>query len=108
MTRFPDVLLWRAETADGRDGTAELVAEVETSDTLNEDEVAEWAAYGKFPAPFHLAVPAGSEERAIRLLKKRAVRVSQLWSYEIVGGEVIFGQYLELPALEEARVVHCE
>jgi hypothetical protein len=84
--RSPDVLVWRAETADGRDGTAELVAEIETSDALSKDEVAEWPAYGTLPAPFHLVVPAGPEEQAIRLLKKKAVRVSQLWSYEVVGG----------------------
>lgn len=96
---FPDVLVWRADAGDGRDGTAELLVEVETSDSLNEKEVGEWAAYGKLPAPFYLVVPAGLEEEAIRLLKKKAVRVSQLWSYKIVGEEVIFSQYLELPAL---------
>jgi hypothetical protein len=106
--RFPDVLVWRSDSADGRDGTAELVAEVETVDSLNEGEVAEWAAYGKLPAPFHLVVPVGAEEEAIRLVKKKAVRVSQLWSYQVVAGEVIFRQYLELPALEEARVVRRE
>jgi hypothetical protein len=106
--RFPDVLIWRSDRADGRDGTAELVAEVETSDTLQEDEVAQWATYGSLPAPFHLVVPAGSEPEAIRLVKKKAVRVSQLWSYTIVGGEVIFSQFLELPALEDTRVVQLE
>jgi hypothetical protein len=103
--RFPDILVWRAEAGDGRDGTAELVAEIETADTLAVNEVSEWAAYGRLMVPFHLIVPVGSEEQAIRLLKKRSVRVSQLWSYEIVGGEVIFSQYLELPALSGARVV---
>ncbi len=106
--RFPDVLIWRSDRADGRDGTAELVAEVETSDTLLEEEVAQWVAYGKLPAPFHLVVPAGFEPEAIRLLKKKAVRVSQLWSYTIVSGEVIFTQFLELPALEDTRVVQLE
>ena len=50
-------------------------------------------------------VPVGAEEEAIRLVKQKAVRVSQLWSYELVGGEVIFSQYLELPSLAEGRVV---
>lgn len=106
--RFPDVLVWRSDSVEGRDGTAELVAEIETSDSLNEDEVAEWAAYGKLPAPFHLVVPQGAEEEAIRLVRKKSVRVSQLWSYQVVGGEVIFRQYLELPALDAARVVRHE
>lgn len=102
--RFPDVLVWRSDTADGRDGTAELVAEVETVDSLNEEEASEWAAYGKLPALFHLVVPVGAEEEAIRLVKKKAVRVSQLWSYQFVGGQVIFSQYLELPSLAEGQV----
>lgn len=104
--RFPDVLVWRADAGEGRDGSAELVAEIETSDSLAENEISEWATYGKLMVPFHLVVPVGSEEHAIWLLKQRSVRVSQLWSYEIVGGEVIFSQYLELPALPVARVVH--
>ena len=106
--RFPDVLVWRSDAAAGRDGTAELVAEVETADSLNDEEASEWAAYGKLPAPFHLVVPVGAEEETIRLVKKKAVRVSQLWSYEFVGGEVIFSQYLELPSLAESRVVQHE
>jgi hypothetical protein len=49
-----------------------------------------------------------SEPEAIRLLKKKAVRVSQLWSYTIVSAEVIFTQFLELPTLENTRVVQFE
>jgi hypothetical protein len=103
--RYPDVLVWRAESSAGRDGTAELVVEVETADSIDEHEIAEWSAYAKLPALFFLVVPTGMEEETIRLLKKRAVRVSQLWSYQLVGEEVIFRQYLELPALEQTRVV---
>ena len=106
--RFPDVLIWRTDRADGRDGTAELVAEVETSDTLQEDEVSQWVAYDRLPTPFHLVVPAGSEPEAIRLVKKKAIRVSQVWSCTIVGGELIFSQFLELPAPEDSRVVQFE
>jgi len=106
--RFPDVLIWRSDRANGRDDTAELVAEVETSDSLQQEKVAQWVAYGRLPAPFQLVVPAGSEPEAIRLVKKKAVRVSQLWSYTIVGGEVIFSQFLELSALEDTRVVQLE
>jgi hypothetical protein len=106
--RFPDVLVWRSDSADGRDGTAELVAEVETVDSLDDEEALEWAAYGRVPAPFHLVVPVGAEEEAIRLVRKKAARVSQLWSYQLVGGEVIFSQYLELPSLDQGRVVRQE
>ena len=105
---FPDVLVWLQEHSGHRDGTAELITEVETADSLDHAEVAEWVAYSKIPAPFYLVVPSGSEPEAIRLLKKKAVRVLQLWSYQIVGGEVIFRQYLELPGLEETRVVRRE
>ena len=49
---FPDVLIWRSDRANGRDRTAELVAEVETSDSLQEEEVAQRVAHRRLPAPF--------------------------------------------------------
>jgi len=98
--RFPDVVVWRAEAGDGRDGTAELIAEVETSDTLTDTEViSEWTGYARVPAPFYLVVPEGFETKAIHLLRKTPVRVSQLWSYRIEGHEILFTQFISLPAL---------
>ena len=84
-------MVWRAEANDGRDGSAELIAEVETSDTLTDDEViSEWTGYARVPAPFYLVVPEGLENKAILLLRKTPVRVSQLWSYRIEGSEIMF------------------
>jgi hypothetical protein len=98
--RFPDVVVWRAEAREGRDGSAELIAEVETSDTLTEEEVVlEWSGYARVPAPFYLVVPEGLETKAIHLLRKTPVRVSQLWSYRIEGPEIMFTQFTTLPAL---------
>jgi hypothetical protein len=98
--RFPDVVVWRTEAGDGRDGTAELIAEVETSDTLTEGEViSEWSGYARVPAPFYLVVPEGLENKAIRLLRKTPVRVSQLWSYRIEGHEIMFTKFIALPSL---------
>jgi len=51
-SRFPDVLIGSSDRANGRDGTAELVPEVETSDSLQEDEVAQRVAHRRLPAPF--------------------------------------------------------
>jgi hypothetical protein len=61
-----------------------------------------------FQRPFTWLFRRVSEPEAIRLLKKKAVRVSQLWSYTIVSAEVIFTQFLELPTLENTRVVQFE
>lgn len=98
--RFPDVVVWRAEANDGRDGSAELIAEVETSDTLTDDEViSEWTGYARVPAPFYLVVPEGLENKAILLLRKTPVRVSQLWSYRIEGSAIMFTPFMTLPAL---------
>jgi hypothetical protein len=44
-------------------------------------------------------VPAGLEDKTVRLLKKRRVRVSQLWSYRVDGQEILFEQFLELPGI---------
>ena len=93
-------MVWRAEANDGRDGSAELIAEVETSDTLTDDEViSEWTGYARVPAPFYLVVPEGLENKAILLLRKTPVRVSQLWSYRIEGSEIMFTPFMTLPAL---------
>lgn len=98
--RFPDVVVWRAEAGDGRDGTAELIAEVETSDTLTDSEVtSEWSGYARVPAPFYLVVPEGLEIKAIHLLRKTPIRVSQLWSYRIEGHEIMFTKFIALPAI---------
>jgi hypothetical protein len=97
--RYPDVVAWRADEAEGQHGAAEIITEVETADSLNEEELAEWAAYGTLPAPFYLVVPAGSEEETIRLLKKNRIRVSQLWTYRIEGQEIMFTQFLTLPGI---------
>jgi hypothetical protein len=98
--RFPDVVVWRAEAGQGRDGTAELISEIETSDTLTDDEVlSEWTGYARVPAPFYLVVPEGLESKAMHLIRKTPVRVSQLWSYRIDGHEIMFTQFIALPAL---------
>src|ERR1700757_3457872 len=97
--RYPDVVAWRADADKGQHGSAEVIVEVETAESLNEQELSEWAAYGVLPAPFYLVVPAGLEDETVRLLKKRRVRVSQLWSYRVAGQEVLFEQFLELPGI---------
>jgi hypothetical protein len=98
--KFPDIVVWRPDAAEGRDGTAELIAEVETSDTLAENEInTEWSGYAPVPAPFFLVVPEGLEDRAISLLRKKPVRVSQLWSYRIEGPEIMFTKFSALPSI---------
>jgi len=106
--RFTEVVVWRTDSGDGRDGPAELAAEVKSSDSFHEEEVAEWVASGQLPALFRLVVPAGSEPEAIPPVKKKAVRFSQLRCCEIVGGAVIRSQFPAPRALEEARVLHLE
>ena len=97
--RYPDVVAWRVDAEKRHHGSAEVIVEVETADTLNEEELSEWAAYGVLPTPFYLVVPAGTEDKTVRLLKKRRFRVSQLWSYRVEGPQILFEQFLELPGI---------
>jgi hypothetical protein len=97
--RYPDVVAWRADADKGHHGSVEVITEIETAETLNEEELSEWATYGILPTPFYLVVPAGSEDETVRLLKKRRIRVSQLWSYRVAGPEILFEQFLELPGI---------
>jgi hypothetical protein len=39
--RYPDVVAWRADSDKGHRGSAEVIIEVETAETLTEDELAE-------------------------------------------------------------------
>ncbi len=61
---FPDLVLQSQERGRKLLG----IVEVETSESVNHLEaLAQWAAFGRLRAPFHLYVPAGSVDTTRRL-----------------------------------------
>jgi hypothetical protein len=61
----PDIVVWdEAKTT----GNLVMIAEVETEDSVSQQEVAQWRTYAKVaPRPFFLYVPSGSGAKARQL-----------------------------------------
>jgi hypothetical protein len=84
---FPDLVLQSQERRPRLQG----VVEVETGESVNHLEaLAQWVHYGKVRSAFHLYVPASMVDVARRLCEDNQIRVSEVWSYHIVGDQVRF------------------
>lgn len=75
---FPDIVV--LERGTGR-RTAIAIGEVETVDSVNEEEVSQWADYSKTRIPFYLYVPIESIEVCRRLLDGNSVKIAGLRAY---------------------------
>lgn len=84
---YPDVVFHSPE----RGKRLWAVAEVETSESVNHLEaLAEWAAFSRLRAAFHLYLPANMVDVARRLCEDNQIHVHEIWSYHIFGEEVRF------------------
>lgn len=70
--------------------TAIAIGEIETADTINENEADQWAEYTATKIPFYLYVPAGQAQATINVLNKKGIKISGLRTYKyLVNGEII-------------------
>jgi hypothetical protein len=84
---FPDVLLYSQD----RGRRLQAIVEVETGESVNHLEaLAQWAAFGKLRVAFFLYVPANMVDVARRLCEGNQIRVSEIWSYHMVGDQFRF------------------
>jgi hypothetical protein len=84
---FPDLVLMGLD----RGHRLQAVIEVETGESVNHLEaLAQWAHFGRLRAAFHLYVPAGMVDVARQLCDDNQIRVSEVWSYHLVGEELRF------------------
>ena len=84
---YPDVLLYSQD----RGRRLQAIVEVETGESVNHLEaLAQWAAFGKLRADFHLYVPANMVDVARRLCEGNQIRVNEIWSYHLVGDQFRF------------------
>lgn len=82
---FPDLVL----TGQERGRRLQAVIEVETGESVNHLEaLAQWAHFGRLRTAFHLYVPSGMVEVARQLCHDNQIRVSEIWSYHVVGEEL--------------------
>jgi hypothetical protein len=96
---FPDVVL----TSQDRGKKVAAIIEVETVESVNHLEaLAEWVAFGRQRAAFHLYVPTQMIEVAKRLCTDHNVPVAEIHSYHAVGDEIRFIPVYRAPS--ESRV----
>lgn len=90
--QYPDVVVWLPNSIGSTSGTAKIIEEIETADSVTETEANQWKDYGKLGAKFLLVVPLGSENEALRLIKKNGINVSELWYYYKKDGQINFAK----------------
>ena len=79
------------------------VVEVETSESINDLEaMAEWARFAKARGAFYLYVPAGTSDIAQRICQKKAIRVTEIWTYFFVGDNLRFSIVYRSPSAQRA------
>jgi hypothetical protein len=71
------------------DNSIQLIAEVETSESVTEQESKQWLEYSNLGHPFVLHVPGGLCDRALRLCAARGVSIAELRWYSVVGGNLV-------------------
>jgi hypothetical protein len=83
-TVFPDVILCERGTRS----VAHLI-EVETADSVNEDESDQWATYARGPGQFWLLVPSTSLVLAQQICRRRSID-AHFGRWWIEGGSIRF------------------
>lgn len=61
--------------------TAIAIAEVETVDSITEEEATQWLQYAATKIPFYLYVPAGYANQTSVLLEAKGIKISGLRTY---------------------------
>ena len=69
---YPDIVVVDASASNN----IELIGEVETEATINQDHVQQWRTYSGLNAPFFLYVPSTLVQEARRLLSSNDVNLS--------------------------------
>ncbi|MFA6553611.1 MAG: hypothetical protein WCT27_04240 [Patescibacteria group bacterium] len=77
-SNFPDVIVWRT---GGDFGKTEIIEEIETSETVTDQEAKEWDKYSRFGATFYLIVPKDSMDRAEEIVKRLGIKVDAIEGY---------------------------
>jgi hypothetical protein len=85
-TLFPDLIL----TEEGGRKPKALV-EVETNESVNHLEaMAQWAHFAKSKTALSLIVPIGAVEAAKRLASENGIKLTEVWTYHVLGDQVRF------------------
>ena len=90
---YPDVIVWTPNPENPSSGTAAIIEEIETEESVTLVEAAQWKVLGDLGAKFILIVPASKTQLALALAQQAGARVSEIWYYEKRNGQYAFTKY---------------
>jgi len=85
---YPDIVV--LEKGYGR-RTAIAIGEIETSDSITDNEADQWREYAATKIPFYLYIPAGNAQKTTDILNKKSIKISGLrtYKYDALGGLIV-------------------
>lgn len=78
---YPDVIVWKPSYVGSTEGTAVLIEEIETKESVNYKEAEQWRQYSQLMVKFLLIVPYGTEKLTKQIVDEYSIRVDEVWSY---------------------------
>jgi hypothetical protein len=100
-TLFPDLIL----TEEGGRKPKALV-EVETNESVNHLEaMAQWAHLAKSKTALSLIVPVGAVEAARRLASENGIKLTEVWTYLVLGDQVRFNSVFREHGADPADLI---
>jgi hypothetical protein len=78
---YPDVIVWKPSNPGSDSGTATIIEEIETSDSVNDSEAEQWITYAGLGIKFILVVPKGSVVSVNEIIKRKKIGITELWHY---------------------------
>jgi hypothetical protein len=81
-SEYPDIVAVK-------DKTVVAIGEVETEESVNEEEARQWISYAAFKINFYLYVPKSKVSDAVNLIKSKKIGVAGLRSYEYVDNKLV-------------------
>lgn len=90
--RYPDVIVWKPEHPGSARGVAEVIEEIETADSVTEEESSQWADYAALNVKvFNLVVPTGKKQAALELIRRNGITgITKVQGYSFYQGSVQF------------------
>jgi len=90
--RYPDIVVWFPNSPGANTGTAKIIEEIETEDSVTDDEADQWADYASLGVEtFNLVVPVSKKSAALEIIRRRRiVGITRVQGYYFRQGQVRF------------------
>jgi hypothetical protein len=90
--RYPDIVVWRPSSPGATTGTVKVIEEIETEDSVRDDEADQWADYASLGVEtFNLVVPISKKPAAFEIIRRRKIAgITRIQGYYSQQGQVRF------------------